>query len=127
MATDLYPKWMYRVDPYSGAFQNTLVASAEVAEQLVKEGEAQGAAWTDDPHGHGADVVPYPAELTPAGTLIHNPSRPDENGNHAHGPAPTAIGINGTVVVQPQIAAAMAELAALKAENAALKAGKGVA
>lgn len=122
-----YPKWKHRRDPYSGAFQNTLVASAEVEAQLAAEGEAQGAPWTDDPHEHGIDVVPLPSELTPAGTLMHHASRPDANGNHAYGPAPTAVGVNGSIVVHPQIAAAMAELAALKAENAALKAEKGVA
>jgi hypothetical protein len=95
-----FPKYMYRVDPYSGAFQSTLVATAEVEAQLVAEGGEQGAAWTDDPNGHGVEVVPYPCELTPAGTLVHYASRPDANGNHPYGPAPTAPGIGGSIIAR---------------------------
>lgn len=84
-----FPKWKYSVD--HDGFRSTLVASAEVEAEL-------GAAWTDDPHVHGVEVVPYPAEVTMAGTLMHHPTRPDANGNHAYGPRPIAPGISGVVV-----------------------------
>lgn len=87
-----YPKWMYRKDPVEGGFQSTLVGSEEIATQLAADG------WNEDPHSHGIEVVPYPAELTPAGVLMHHPTRPDANGNHAFGPKPTAAGIGGSVV-----------------------------
>jgi hypothetical protein len=97
MATTLkYPKWMYRKDPSDGAFQSTLVATEKVAAELAADG------WNDDPQSHGMKVVPYPAELTPAGTLMHHPTRPDANGNHAYGPAPTAPGIGGVVMGGPK-------------------------
>ncbi len=85
-----YPKWMYRAR--DGDFRSTLVASEEVAAELTADG------WSDDPHAHGVAVVPYPAEVTLGGTLMHHPTRPDANGNHAYGPAPTVPGINGGVV-----------------------------
>lgn len=86
-----FPKWKYSVDPVDGAFRSTLVGNAQAETEL-------GAAWTDDPHVHGIKVVPYPCELTPAGTLMHHATRPDANGNHAYGPAPTAPGVGGTVI-----------------------------
>lgn len=95
-----YPKWKYRIDPVDGAFQSTLVATAEAEASLDADGVKQGAPWTDDPHAHGVEVVPYPAELTPAGTLMHHPTQADANGNHPHGPAPTTVGIGGVVVGQ---------------------------
>lgn len=88
-----FPKWKYRKDPVDGAFQSTLVGNAQAEAEL-------GAAWTDDPHGHGIEVVPYPAELTPAGVLMHHPTQADANGNHPHGPVPTAAGIGGVVMGQ---------------------------
>lgn len=94
-----FPKWKYRVSHIPGeGFQSTMVGDAESEAALVADGVKQGAPWTDDPHEHGVEVVAYPAELTPAGTLMHHPTRPDANGNHAYGPIPTAPGINGTVV-----------------------------
>lgn len=86
-----YPKWKYTKDPVDGGFRSTLVGNAEAEKQL-------GAAWTDDPHEHGIEVVPYPAELTAGGQLIHHATHPDANGNHAYGPPPTAPGIGGTVI-----------------------------
>lgn len=112
-----FPKYKYRVDPHSGAFQSTLVGNAEAEQEI-------GPTWTDDPHEHGVEVVAYPAEMTLAGTLMHHPTRPDANGNHAYGPAPTHPGINGAVVLPPDVAKLFSELAAAKAELAALKAGK---
>lgn len=83
-----YPKWKYRKDPQSGAFQSTLVGTAEAETEI-------GNSWTDDPHGHGVAVVPYPAQLYQNGTLMHFPDHcPDANGNHAHGPAPTVPGMS---------------------------------
>lgn len=79
----LFPKWKYRVDPASGAFQSTLVANADIEKEL-------GKSWTDDPHKHGVEVVPYPAELTAGGQIVHHGTRADANGNFAYGPAPTA-------------------------------------
>lgn len=86
-----YPKWKYRVDPVDGKFQSTLVGTAEAEAEI-------GPSWTENPHAHGLEVVPYPAELTPGGTLMHHGTQADANGNHPHGPAPTAPGINGTVI-----------------------------
>ena len=60
-----YPKWKYRKDPVDGKFQSTLVGNEKAEAEL-------GASWTDNPHEHGIVVVPYPAELTPAGTLVHH-------------------------------------------------------
>lgn len=88
-----YPKWKYRVDPMSGAFQSTLVASAEIENEI-------GASWTDDPHAHGVEVVPMPAELLEDGSIIHSPEgsrHEDANGNFAYGPKPTATGVLGRV------------------------------
>lgn len=87
-----YPKWMYRKDPAEGVFQSTLVGTEQIATQLAADG------WNEDPHSHGIEVVPYPAELTPGGVLVHHPTRPDANGKHAFGPKPTAPGIGGTIV-----------------------------
>jgi len=87
----LYPKWKYRVHPSEGVFQSTLVGTAEAEQEI-------GDSWTDDPHEHGVEVVLYPAEVTPGGTLMHHGTQADANGNHPHGPAPTAPGINGVVV-----------------------------
>lgn len=86
----LYPKWKYRVDE-DGNFQSTLVGNATAEEEI-------GKSWTDDPHEHGVDVVPYPAELTAGGSVVHHGTRADANGNFAHGPAPTATGYNGVTV-----------------------------
>lgn len=86
-----FPKWKYRVDPVDGKFQSTLVGSAEVETQL-------GATWTDDPHAHGIKVVPYPAEISLGGVLMHHKTNADANGNFAFGPAPTAPGISGSVI-----------------------------
>jgi hypothetical protein len=86
-----YPKWKYRVDPIDKVFQSTLVANAEAEAEI-------GPSWTDNPHEHGIEVVPHPAELTPGGTLMHHPIQADANGNHPFGPAPTASGIGGAVV-----------------------------
>lgn len=87
-----YPKWLYRKHPTAGVFQSTLCASAEIEAELAADG------WNDDPQSHGMDVVPYPAELTPGGVLMHHASTPDANGNHPYGPAPTAPGIGGAVI-----------------------------
>jgi hypothetical protein len=87
-----FPKWKYRKHPTLGFFQSTLVAKAEIEKEL-------GPTWTDDPHGHGVDVVLYPAELTAGGTLMHHGTGADANGNYAHGPAPTAPGISGGVII----------------------------
>lgn len=87
-----YPKWMYRKHPAIGAFQSTLVADEKIAAELAKDG------WNEDPHSHGMKVVPYPAELTPGGTLLHHQTMSDANGKHPFGPAPTAPGISGSVV-----------------------------
>lgn len=92
MPTLNFPKWMYRKDPHTDAFQSTLVGNEVAAGQLAGDG------WNDDPHSHGMKVVPYPAELSPGGTLMHHPTRPDANGNHAFGPAPTVPGIGGVVI-----------------------------
>lgn len=86
-----FPKWKYRKDPIDGVFQSTLVANVTVEAEL-------GETWTDDPHAHGIEVVPYPAEITPGGTLMHHGTQADANGNHPHGPAPTAPGIGAAVV-----------------------------
>jgi hypothetical protein len=86
-----YPKWKYSAD--SQGFRSTLVADARAEAEL-------GEAWTDDPHAHGFEVVPYPAELREDGTIVHHAARPDANGNHAYGPAPTASGINGAEIAK---------------------------
>jgi len=84
-----YPKWKYRNHP-EGFFQSTLVADAEV------DAEVSALGYTDDPHEHGVEVVPYPAELTLGGTVMHHKAHgADANGNYAHGPAPTVPGVNG--------------------------------
>lgn len=85
-----FPKWKYRMHPTDGHFQSTLVANAEVEAEL-------GPTWTDNPHEHGVEVVPYPAELVD-GQVLHHALFPDANGNHAHGPSPTVLGINRTVI-----------------------------
>ena len=91
-----FPQWMYRKDPHTEAFQSTLVGTAEIAAELAADG------WNTDPHSHGVEVVPYPAELTPAGVLMHHPTQPDANGKHPHGPKPTAPGIGGRVAIGPK-------------------------
>ena len=85
-----YPKWKYSTDA-QGNFLSTLIGTAEAEAQL-------GIAWTDDPHAHGVEVVPYPAVLTEDGRIVHHAARPDANGNHAYGPPPTAPGINGAAI-----------------------------
>jgi hypothetical protein len=86
-----FPKWKYRKDPTDGKFQSTLVGNAKAEEEL-------GPSWTDDPHEHGIEVVPYPAELSPGGQLMHHAHTPDANGNFAYGPPPTAAGIGGSLI-----------------------------
>jgi hypothetical protein len=85
-AAPLYPKWKYRVDPATGQYQCTLVGNADAEKEI-------GKSWTDDPHEHGVQVVPLPAELRQDGKLIHLRERADANGNFAHGPAPTVPGL----------------------------------
>ena len=87
-----YPKWMYRVDPHTDAFQSTLAGNEKAAGELAADG------WNEDPKSHGVEVVPYPAELSPGGVLMHHATQADANGNHPYGPAPTAPGIGGVVV-----------------------------
>lgn len=89
-----YPKWKYRNGAALG-FQSTLVGDAITDAELAKEG------WNDDPHSHGVEVVPYPCELTPGGILQHHAGiGRDANGNYAYGPAPTAPGSSGAVILR---------------------------
>lgn len=88
-----FPKWMYRKDPHTDAFQSTLVGNAQAESELAAAG------WNEDPHSHGVEVVPYPAELSPGGTLMHHQTQADANGNHPYGPPPTAPGIGGKVSI----------------------------
>lgn len=86
-----YPKWKYSKD--ADGFRSTLVADAATEAQL-------GPAWTDNPHEHGVEVVPYPAELTVFGVVVHHPMTPDANGNHPYGPPPTTIGSMGATLAR---------------------------
>ena len=88
-----YPKWMHRVHPDGvTGFQNTLVGTKQAEAELAADG------WSADPHAHGVVVVPYPAEITLGGTVMHHPLHADANGNHPHGPPPTSPGMLGGAV-----------------------------
>jgi hypothetical protein len=85
---------MYHHTPETG-FRSTLVSDYATFLQLGAAG------WNEDPYSWGVEVVPLPAELTAAGTVVHHVGiGKDANGNYAYGPAPTVGGISGAQVLR---------------------------